>query len=134
MEYDWRPKFGSEIGRRFTVTYASPTVTTNATGGLKLDAATGALGDRALPVCVAGKANEAGRYEFRFELAGGSAAAYVGDVLAGEASGAGSHSIWLDVPDTAAEIRFVFTSDQESPGAAVLKRFANGRGFIITFQ
>ena len=134
VEYDWRPKFGSEIGRRFTVTYASPTVTTNATGGLKLDGATGALGDRALPVCIAGTANEAGRYEFRFELAGGSAAAYVGDVLAGEASGAGSHSIWLNVPDAAAEIRFVFTPDQENPGAAVLKRFANGRGFIITFQ
>lgn len=134
VEYDWRPKFGSEIGRRFTVTYASPTVTTNATGGLKLDGTTGAFGDRALPVCVAGTANEAGRYEFRFELAGGSAAAYVGDVLSGEASGAGSHSIWLNVPDAAAEIRFVFTPDQENPGAAVLKRFANGRGFIITFQ
>ena len=134
VEYDWRPKFGGEIGRRFTVTYASPTVTTNATGGVKLDGESGTLGDRALPVCIAGTANEAGRYEFRFELAGGSAAAYVGDALAGEASGAGSHSIWLDVPDAAAEIRFVFTPDQENPGAAVLKRFANGRGFIITFQ
>ena len=134
VEYDWRPKFGSEIGRRFTVTYASPTVTTNATGGVKLDGATGALGDRALPVCIAGTANEAGPYAFTFAVAGGSAAMYVGGILVGEASGAGEQSIRFDVPDAAAEIRFVFTPDQENPGAVLLRKFAGARGFSISFR
>ena len=67
VEYDWRTTFNAEIGRRFKLTYASPTVTTNATGGVKLDGDAGALGERALPVCVAGMVTSAGPYEFRFE-------------------------------------------------------------------
>jgi hypothetical protein len=131
VEYDWRPTFNAEIGLRFKLTYASPTVTTNATGGLKLDGDVGALGDRALPVCVAGTVREAGPYEFRFEMTGGSAQVFVGGVLAGEASGTGAQSILFNVPDAASEIRFTFTPDEQNPGAAILGRFAGARGFSI---
>ncbi len=134
VEYDWRPTFNAEIGRRFTMTYASPTVTTNATGGVKLDGDIGALGDRALPVCVAGTVTSAGPYEFRFEMTGGSAAVYVGGALAGEASGTGEQSIRFNVPDAAAEIRFTFTPDEQNPGAAILRKFAGARGFSISFR
>ena len=134
VEYDWRPTFNAELGRRFTMTYASPTVTTNETGGVKLEGDVGALGDRALPVCIAGTVNEAGPYAFTFALSGGSAAVYVGGVLAGECSGSGEQSIRFDVPDAAVEIRFVFTPDAENPGAAVLRKFTGARGFSMTIR
>lgn len=134
VEYDWRPTFNAELGRRFSLTYASPTVTTNATGGVKLDGDAGALGDRALPVCIAGTVNEAGPYAFTFALAGGSAAVYVGGVLAGEASGSGEQSIRFDVPDASAEIRFVFTPDAQNPGAVILRKFSSTLGFSIIFR
>ena len=78
VEYDWRPAFTHEIGKRFNVTYTSPTVTTNATGGVKLDGDVGTLGDRALPVCIAGTVVSAGPYEISFGLTGGALAVYVG--------------------------------------------------------
>ena len=133
VEYDWCPTFNAEIGRRFKLTYASPTVTTNATGGLRLDGDVGTLGERALPVCIAGTVTSAGPYTFTFEMTGGSAAVYVGGVLAGEASGTGEQLIHFDVPDAAAEIRFVFTPDAQNPGAVLLRKFAGGRGFSIIF-
>jgi len=134
VEYDWRPTFNAELGRRFKLTYASPTVTTNATGGVKLDGDAGALGERALPVCVAGTTTSAGPYEISFTLTGGSLAVYVGGVLAGEASGTGEQSIRFNVPDTTSEIRFTFTPDDQNPGAAVLRKFAGARGFSISFR
>ena len=134
VEYDWRPTFNAELGWRFKLTYASPTVTTNATGGVKLDGDVGALGDRALPVCVAGTVTSAGPYEFRFEMTGGSAQVYVGGVLAGEASGTGEQSIRIEVPDTTSEIRFTFTPDEQNPGAAILRKFAGARGFSVTIR
>ena len=134
VEYDWRPKFAEELGRRFTMTYASPTVTTNETGGVKLDGDIGALGDRALPVCIAGTVSEAGPYAFTFALSGGSAAVYVGGALAGEASGTGEQSIRFDVPDASAEIRFVFTPDAQNPGSALLRKFSSTLGFSIIFR
>ena len=134
VEYDWRPTFNAELGRRFNLTSASPTVTTNATGGVKLDGDIGALGDRALPVCIAGTVNEAGPYAFTFALSGGSAAVYVGGVLAGAASGAGEQSIRFTVADAADEVRFVYTPDAENPGSAVLKKLTGARGFSISFR
>ena len=134
VEYDWRPTFAAELGRRFTMTYASPSVTTNATGGLRLDGNVGTLGDRALPVCIAGTATSEGPYEILFDVTGGSLAVYVDGVLAGESSGTGEQSIRFDVPDAAAEIRFTFTPDVENPGAAVLGKFAGARGFSISFR
>ena len=75
-----------------------------------------------------------GPYAFTFALAGGSAAVYVGDELAGEASGSGEQSIRFDVPDAAAEIRFVFTPDAQNPGAVILRKFSSTLGFSIIFR
>ena len=134
VEYDWRPAFASALGRRFTMTDASPTVTTNETGGVKLDGDIGALGDRALPVCIAGTVNEAGPYAFTFALSGGSAAVYLGDELAGESSGVGEQTIRFNVPDATSEICFTFTPDAENPGAAILRKFSSTLGFSIIFR
>jgi len=131
VEYDWRPTFAAALGQRFTMTYASPSVTTNATGGVKLG---GGQGLPALPVCVAGTVTSPGPYAFTFALAGGSAAVYVGDELAGEASGSGEQSIQFNVPDAAAEIRFVFTPDAQNPGAAILRKFASALGFTLIYR
>ena len=134
VEYDWRPTFNVELGQRIKMTYASPTVTTNASGGVKLNGDAGALGDRALPVCVAGTATSAGPYEFTFEITGGSVQVYVGDVLVGEASGSGEQSIRFNVPDTTSEIRFTFTPDDQNPGMVLLRKFSGARGFSISFR
>jgi len=130
VEYDWRPKFAEELGKRFKLTYASSMVTTNATGGLKLD---GGQGLPALP-CVAGTVTSAGPYAFTFELTGGSAQVYVGGVLAGESSGSGEQSIRFNVPDAASEIRFTFTPDEQNPGAVVLRKFSGALGFSVTIR
>ena len=134
VEYDWRPTFNVELGQRIKMTYASPTVTTNASGGVKLNGDAGALGNRALPVCVAGTATSAGPYEFTFEITGGSVQVCVGDVLVGEASGSGEQSIRFNVPDTTSEIRFTFTPDDQNPGMVLLRKFSGARGFSISFR
>lgn len=134
VEYDWRPAFAAEIGKRFKLTYASPTVSTNATGGVKLDGDVGVFGERALPVCVAGMVSTPGPYAFTFELTGGSVAVYVSGELVGESSGYGNRLIRFNVPNAAADIRFVFTPDAENPGVAILHRFAGARGFSINIR
>ena len=121
VEYDWRPKFSEELGRRFTVTYASPSVTTNATGGLLVP-------DGA----VAGKVTSAGPYAIAFTLTGGSLAVYVGGELAGESSGTGEQSIWFTVANAADEVRFVYTP--EAGSTAVLKKLSGARGFSISIR
>ena len=134
VEYDWRPKFAQELGRSFRMTYASPTVTTNETGGVLIPAACGTLGDRAVPRCVAVAPTATGKYELRFRLDGGSAEVYVGGVLAEEASGAGEHSVRLNVADVADEIRFVFTPDVEDAGSALLRALCRANGFSVTIR
>ena len=134
VEYDWRPTFNNEIGRHFKLRYASPTVTTNVAGGVKLDGDTGTLGDRAFPVCVAGTVTSAGPYAFTFEMTGGSVQVYVGGVLAGEAFDTGAQSIRFNVPDTTSEIRFTFTPDEQNPSAVILRSFSVARGFIVSFR
>ena len=121
VEYDWRPTFAAELGRRFTMTYASPSVTTNATGGLLVP-------DGA----VAGAANSGGPYAIAFSLTGGSLAVYVGGELAGESSGTGEQSIQFRVANAADEIKFVYTTDAQS--VAVLKRFSGAGGFTVSFR
>ena len=134
VEYDWRPTFAQELGRRFKVTYASPTVTTNETGGVLIPADCGTLGSLALPRCIAGTSTATGPYEFRFQLEGGLAEVFVGGVLAGEASGTGERSIRFNVTDTADEIRFVFTPDVEDVGSAILRALSRAAGFSVTFR
>ena len=123
VEYDWRPTFAGELGRRFKIADVSPSVTTNATGGLLVPDGV-----------VAGTATSASSYEIAFSVTGGSLAVYVGGDLAGESSGTGAQSIRFIVPNAADEIRFVFTPDAESPGAAVLQRFVGALGFSISIR
>ena len=121
VEYDWRPAFAAELGRRFTMTYASPSVTKNETGGLLVEDGV-----------VAGTANSAGSYAIVFSLTGGSLAVYVDGELAGESSGTGEQSIPFRVANAADEIKFVYTPGAQS--TAVLKRFSGAGGFSISFR
>ena len=123
VEYDWRPTFAGELGRRFKLADVSPSVTTNVTGGLLVP-------DGA----VSGTVTSAGPYEIAFSVTGGSLAVYVGGELAGESSGTGGQAIRFVVPDAADEVRFVFTPDAESPGAAVLSKVVGARGLSISIR
>ena len=104
------------------MTYASPSVTTNATGGLVV-----ADGE------VAGTVGLEGDYELAFSLTGGSLTVYVGGEVAASAI-AGDQSVKFSVPDTTTEVRIVFTPDAETPGSAVLKRLLAMRGFVLTYR
>ena len=135
VEYDWRPKFGSELGRRFTVTYASSSVKTNSIGGLKMDGITSGLGDFARPVCIAGTVNEVGMYEVFFNVTGGTLAVHVGgDEVATGSAGQEGQSVQFKVEDTSSEIRIVFTPAEENSGYAILQRLSLMRGFTITIR
>ena len=119
VEYDWRPEFGRELGKRFKVESVSPSVTTNAAGGLLVSGGV-----------VAGKAVSAGPYEISFDVVGGTLAVYVGGELVGESAGTGEQSIRFKVPDATDEIRFAV----DAPGSVVLKKFSGARGFSISFR
>ncbi len=122
-EYDWRPTFAQVVGKRVTLANVSPSVTTNAAGGLLIPS--GAVG---------GTVSECGKYVFAFELSGGSLEAFVGGESRGVRSAAGGHKIVLDMPDADTEFRFVFTPDAESPGHAVLKGVGPGGGFVVCIR
>ena len=131
VEYDWRSKFAQELYRRFTITEASPSVTTNAAGGLVIG---GGEGLPALPY-VAGTFSSAGKYELALSLTGGSLAVYAGDALVAESSDPGDQAMVFRITDATEEIRFVFTPDaSDTPGAAVLKQLASARGFVMDFK
>ena len=119
VEYDWRPTFAQALGRRFTVDYASPSVTTNATGGLLV-----------VDGEVAGKVNSARPYEIAFDVTAGGLSVYVGDELVGRSSGTGEQSINFRVKDASDEIRLVV----EAPGSVVLKKFVGTLGFVIRYM
>lgn len=123
VEYDWRPKFSEELGRRFAVEYASPLVVTNVTGGVLMQDGE-----------ISGMVTSAEPYAITFEMSGGSLAVYVGDALAGECSGTGEQSMLFSVPDAAQVVRIVFTPDGENPGCAILKRFYCSRGISICIR
>ena len=124
VEYDWRPAFAAEFGKRFTVTYASPMVTTNAVGGLRVTSG-----------YVAGKVISAGPYEMSFNVTGGILDVYIGsEKVATCASLPVVQSICFTVPNVEAEIRFVFTPDVEGEDVAILRKFSVARGFSITFR
>ena len=132
VEYDWRPMFAHEIGKRFKMTYASPSVTTNAAGGLLIGAG-GGFDETVLP-CIAGMVSAAGPYEFKFQLTSGRVEVYVDGVLVGSASGAGKHAIRFEVADTSAEVRFVCAPDGESSASAIITRLGSANGLIINFR
>ena len=123
IEYDWRPKFSEGFAGRLVVDYASPSVMTNATGGLLVPSGE-----------VVGKVAKPGPYELFFSLTGGTIEAFVGGKSAGSCSADGDGSILLSVPDTETAVRLVFTPDEETPGSAVLKGFFGRRGFVLTYR
>ena len=114
-------EFSAELGRRFTVTYASPSVTTNLTGGLLVQSG-----------AVAGTVTSADPYAITFEMSGGTMAVYVGGELAGESSGTGEQSIRFIVASAADEVRFVYTP--EAGSVAVLKKVSGARGSSISIR
>lgn len=123
VEYDWRPVFAQAVGKRLTITDASPSVTTNAAGGLLIPS--GAL---AGTVAMGGY-----YYSFTFAISGGTLEAFVGDASAGVYS-AGEQTITLEIPNSTTEFRFVFTPDAETPGAAILRQLVSNKGFVISFR
>jgi hypothetical protein len=123
VEYDWRGAFAGKLSKRFSMSYASPSVTTNASGGLLIRDGN-----------IAGTAVSAGTYEFRFELAGGNVAVYVGDELVGECTDDGAQTIRLKVSDVSDEIRFVFTPDVENSGYAAIRELACLRGLVMSVR
>jgi len=120
VEYDWRPKFAQEIGRRITIDYASPSVATNAAGGLLMPSGE-----------VAGRVTAGGRYSFTFDIPSGAVEAFVGGVSAGTLASVGEQTIAVDIPDSETEFRIVFTPDAEAPEAAILKNIAANRGLVL---
>jgi len=122
VEYDWRPTFAQALGRQFTMTYVSPSVTTNATGGLVVS-----NGE------VAGTVGLDGDYELALTMTGGNLAVYVGGAVVASAT-AGATSVKFSVPDTTTGVRIVFTPDAENPGSAVLKKLASTRGLVLIYR
>ena len=120
LEYDWRPAFSAELGKRFTVTHASPSVVTNAAGGLVISGGS-----------VAGTVREKGPYKVQIDLTGGTAKIFAGDELVGECSGAGSHAVRFPVDDPALPVRIVSVSGEGDPAFAVLKSLAYAKGFVL---
>jgi hypothetical protein len=123
VEYDWCPVFSNELGKRFTITRVSPSVTTNAAGGIAV-----------MDGFVAGTVRSEGPYRVEIDMAGGIAEVYVGDMLVGECSGAGRHSIRFKVSDPSQEIRVEFSSGEGNVTPAIFKAFANAHGFIVGFR
>ena len=120
VEYDWRPTFSSEIKKSFTVEYASPSVTTNATGGLVVPDG-----------CISGTFAASGRYALKASLAGGSVAVYVGDLLVKTCAEIGEQEISFSVVNPSDVVRIVYTPDAVSPEAAVFRQFAGAPGLMI---
>ena len=123
MEYDWRPTFSLALGKYFKVDYASPSVTTNAAGGLLVP-------DGA----VVGTFIRKSPYELAFEQTGGSLAVSVDGTPAKASSAPGEQTLLFNVPDAASEVGIAFTPDAETPGTAVLKGFVARAGFALVFR
>ena len=119
VEYDWRPTFSAELGRRIKIDYASPSVTTNADGGLLV------VGGE-----VSGKVTFPGTYEMAFDITAGSLAVYVGGELVGESTGIGEQSVRFEVASVEDEVRFVVVE----PVELILRKCSIARGLAIIFR
>lgn len=123
VEYDWRSRFSKELYRRFQMVYASPSVATNAMGGLRLSEGE-----------VSGMVCHGGGYAVLFNVVGGGLAVYVNGVLVGESSGYGEQVISFNVGNPTDEIKFVAMSGLESPSLVMLKKIVSRQGLVITFH
>jgi hypothetical protein len=122
VEYDWRPAFADRIGRRLVLTDVSPTVTTNAAGGILIPSG-----------AVAGKVPSKGSYDFTFDVTGGTLEAAIGGEIVGTYAD-GTHTVRMNVLDPAAEFRFRFEPDAENPGMAIFKSVVSVRGLTISVR
>ena len=121
VEYDWRPKFASALGRKVaSVSYVAPSVTTNATAGLALTSG-----------AVAGTLAGAGVYRLGVSMPAGTLLLYVDGALAGTVSGAAEESLRFETVRAGAEFRVVFEPDPMSPGEAAVLRIAGANGMMI---
>ena len=121
-EYDWRPAFADRIGRRLVLTDVSPSVTTNAIGGISIPSGT-----------VAGTVPLKGFYDFTFDVTGGTLEVS----LDGESVGiysAGAHTVRVRALDPATEFHFAFLADAENPGAAIIKSVLPVHGLVISVR
>lgn len=122
IEYDWRPTFADRIGKRLTLKDVSPSVTTNAAGGIIIPSGT-----------VAGTAPSKGFYDFTFDVSGGKLEmSFDGESVGTYADG--THTVRVNVADPAAEFRFGFVPDAEDPGAAIIKSVLPVRGLVISVR
>jgi len=119
VEYDWRPVFSEALGRRVTVTDVSPSVTTNASGGLAVSSGK-----------IVGTLSEGGPYDFYFAVPCGTMEVLVGGVSKGVYP-AGEWSVVLDVPDATTEFRLDYTPDPEAPGTAVVRHIKSNKGLFL---
>jgi hypothetical protein len=122
VEYDWRPMFAAEVGKRISLTDVSPSVTTNAAGGILIPSG-----------AVAGKVPTKGFYDFTFDVSGGTLEAAIGDEIVGTYAD-GTHTVRMNVLDPAAEFRFRFVPDAESPGMAIFKSVVPIRGLVLSVR
>ena len=122
VEYDWRPVFAAGIGRRITLTDVSPSVTTNAVAGILIPSGV-----------VAGTVPTKGFYDFTFDVSGGTLEAAIGDEIVGTYAD-GTHTVRMNVLDPAAEFRFRFVPDAESPGMAIFKSVVPIRGLVLSVR
>ena len=122
VEYDWRPAFADRIGRRLVLTDVSPTVTTNAAGGLIIPSG-----------AVAGTVSSKGFYDFTFDVSGGTLEVTFGGEVVGTYP-AGAHTVRVRALDPAKEFRFAFLADAENPGAAIIKSVYMLKGMVLSIR
>ena len=122
VEYDWRTMFAAEVGKRISLTDVSPSVTTNAAGGILIPSG-----------AVAGKVPSKGSYDFTFDVTGGTLEAAIGGEIVGTYAD-GTHTVRMNVLDPAAEFRFRFEPDAENPGMAIFKSVVSVRGLTISVR
>ena len=122
VEYDWRPVFAQEIGKKIEIEDMSSSVTTNAAGGLFVPSG-----------AIAGKAIVKGLYEFAFTVAGGTLEAFRSGESLGVRSTPGEHVFRMDMLEAGEKFRFVFTPAEEG-GYAVFNRALLCRGVAITVK
>ena len=123
VEYDWRPVFASNIGKRIALTDVSPSVTTNAVGGLLIPDGV-----------VAGTVPSKGFYDFAFAVSGGMLEAFAGGESVGTYSDEGEFTLRMKMSEAGAEFRFVFTPDAENPGSVALKSVVPIRGLVVSIR
>jgi hypothetical protein len=104
------------------LTDVSPSVTTNAAGGLIIPSG-----------AVAGTVPLKGFYDFTFDVSGGTLELFLGSESEGTYTD-GTHTVRVNVLDPAEEFRFTFLADAENPGAAIIKSVYMLKGMVLSIR